>query len=83
MVGDDDGLIIVGLGSLDDVAHAVVHSVYGLGDGIVDAGMAYHVTIGKVHDDEVILLGVDGTNELVLHLVGRHLGLQVVGGHLG
>ena len=44
--------------------------------------MTYHISIGEVHHDKVILLGVDGTNELILHLIGTHLRLQVVGSHL-
>jgi len=83
VVGDDDCLIVVGLGGLDDLSHAIVDSPYGLGNGVIDTGMSHHVAIGEVHHDEVILLCVDGTDEFIFHLVCAHLGLQVVSGHLG
>ena len=82
MVGDDDGLVVVCLCGLDDLAHAVVNSMYCFCNGVVDTGVAHHVAICEVHDDEVVLLGVDGSDELVLHLVSGHLRLQVVGGNL-
>ena len=82
MVGNDDGLIAVLLGSLDDSLHAFVNSPDSLGNGIVDTRMAHHVAVGKVHHDEVVLLGGNGSHQLILHLVGTHFGLQVVGSHL-
>ena len=82
VVGNDDGLIVIGLGSLDDVVHAGVYGDNSLSDGVVHTRMAHHIAVGEVDHDEVVLLGVDGTDELVLHLIGAHLGLQVVGGHL-
>ena len=45
--------------------------------------MTHHIAICEVDHDEVELLAVDGADELVGHLGCRHLGLQVVGGHLG
>ena len=44
--------------------------------------MAHHVAVGKVDDDEVVLVLTYGSHELVLHLIGTHLGLEVVGCHL-
>ncbi len=82
VVGDDDSLVTGGLGSLDDLAYAVVYGYYGLGDGVVHTGVAYHVAVGEVNDDEVVLVLLDGVNQLVLHLVGGHLWLEVVGGYL-
>ena len=40
VVGNDDGLVVVGLGSLDDLANAVVDGPDGFGDGVVDTGVA-------------------------------------------
>ena len=43
--------------------------------------MTHHVAIGKIDNDEIIVLCVDGIHQFVLHLVGTHFGLQVVGSH--
>ena len=82
VVGNDDSLVVIGLGSLNYFAHAIVNGMHSLGNGIIDACMTYHVTVGEVHNDEVVLLCTDGCHKFVLHFVGTHLGLQVVGGHL-
>ena len=82
VVGNDDCLVVVCLCCLDDVLHAVVNCPNGLGDGVIYTGVSHHITISEIHHDEVILLGVDGTHEFLLHLVSRHLGLEVVGGNL-
>ena len=39
VVGDDDGLVVVGLGSLDDLTDAVVNGPDSLGDGVVDTSV--------------------------------------------
>ena len=83
VVGDDDSLVASLLGSLDNVFHTLVNSFHGSLDGAVYAGVAHHVAIGKVHDDEVVLVFADSFHELGAHLVGTHLGLQVIGSHLG
>ena len=44
--------------------------------------MTYHVRVGEVHYDEVILIFLDVLHELVLNLRSRHLWLQVVCSHL-
>ena len=44
--------------------------------------MPHHITVGEVHHDEIVFGLVDSSHELILHLVGTHLRLQVVGSHL-
>ena len=83
MVGDDDGFVAVGLGSLHDIVDTVVDSGHSFLDSFVDSGMSYHVAVGKVHDNPVVFSCADGLHELVLHLIGAHFGLEVVGSHLG
>ena len=60
----------------------MVNGPNSLGNGVIDTGVTHHVTIGEIHNDEIVLLGIDGTNELVLHFISRHLRLQVVSCHL-
>ena len=83
VVGDNDGLVAGGLGCFDDFAHALVDGLHSLFDGFVDTRVAHHVAVGEVDHDEVELVLPDGFHELVLHLVGAHLGLEVVGGDFG
>ena len=82
VIGNDDSLVIVSLSSLNDLTHTVVNGPYSLSDSIIDTSVSHHITIGEVYHDEVILLCVDGTYQLVLHLVSTHFRLQVVGSHL-
>ena len=82
VVGDDDSLVVVSLSCLNNLLNAVVDSVNSLGDSVVDTSVAYHVAVGEVDNDEVVLLSLDSTNELVLNLVCAHLRLQVVSGNL-
>ena len=70
VVGYDDSLVSTCLGCLYDILNTVVDSVDSLSDSVVDACMAYHISVGEIDDDEVILLCHDSRTELVLHLVG-------------
>ena len=54
VVGGDEHAVTVGPGGLDYLGHAFVHSLDSLADGLVDSGMAYHVTVGEVEDDHVV-----------------------------
>ena len=78
MVGNDNSLIVICLGCLDDILHAIIHRMHGLCYCVIYTSVSHHVAIGEVNHDKVILLGIDGTHKLVLYLVSRHLGLEVV-----
>ena len=82
VVGNDDCLVVVSLGSFDDVVHALVDGNDSLGDGIINTCVTNHVAVCEVHNDEVVLLCVDGSDEFVLHLECAHVRLEVVGRHL-
>ena len=82
MVGDDDGLVAHLEGSGDDVAHAGVNGNDSLLDSFIYTRVSHHVAVCEVHDDEIVNVLADSFDKLVLHLVCRHLGLQVVGGDL-
>ena len=83
VVGDDDDLIARGASSLDGIVNTAVNGLHGLGDGTIHAGVTHHVAVSIVHHNEVVLVLADGGNELVAHLIGAHLGFQVIGGHVG
>ena len=83
VVGNDDSLITVRLCGLNHVMHTCIDSHNGLLYSLIHTGMTHHVTIGKVHHNEIILVGADGLHQTVAYKVGAHLGLQVVCGHLG
>ena len=83
VVGGDHGDAAHFQGGLHHPAHARVHRLHGLDGGLENAGVAHHVAVGEVQDDDVIRAGVDALDALVADLPGAHLGLEVVGGHLG
>ena len=83
MVGNDEHLIVASLGSLNYIVAAEIDGLDSLPDGWLDTCMTYHVAIGEVAGNEVVLLRLDSIDELVLHDEGRHLGLQIVGSNLG
>ena len=83
VVGNDDGFVAHLFCCLNHFVHTLVNGLHCGLDGRVYAGVTHHVAVGKVHHNPVILACLDGVHELILHLVGRHLGLQVVCGHLG
>ena len=45
--------------------------------------MTHHVAVGIVQDDDIVLAALDALHALVADLIGAHLGLEVIGGHLG
>ena len=80
VVGGDDGLIAHSLCCLHNIVQALVNHLYGLSDGGIDARVAHHISVGQIHHNPVILIGLECIHQLVLHLNGRHGGLQVICG---
>ncbi|MNX92463.1 hypothetical protein D3C86_1246030 [compost metagenome] len=83
VVGGDDRRAALGLDGPDDAAEADVQRLDRLHRRPQVAGVAHHVGIGEVHDDDVGLGVLDPLHRHVRHLEGAHLGLEVVGRHLG
>ena len=83
VVGGDDGFVAHRLGRFHNLVQTLVDGLHGGLDGGIDACVTHHVGVGEVHHDPVVLVGLQGLDKFVLHLEGRHLGLQVVGSHLG
>lgn len=67
---------------LHHLAHAAVHRLYCLDCRIEYTGVSDHVAVGKVEDDNVVFSAVQTGKQLVGHLIGAHLRLQIVGGNL-
>ena len=84
MVGNDDYLVIAhALCSLNGIVQTGVEGLDSLLNCGIYTGVAHHIAIGEVHDDEIIFIALDCVNELVFHFKGAHLGLEVVGGDFG
>ena len=83
VVGGDQGHAAHAGGGLHHLAHAVVHGLHGLDGGLKHAGVAHHVAVGEVEDDHVVIAALDALDGLLGDLGGAHLGLEVIGGHLG
>ena len=63
-------------------AEAAVEDVRGLDRRGPHAGVAHHVGIRVVRDDEVVFMPAEGLDERVRDRTGAHLGREVVGRHL-
>ena len=81
MIGNDDGLVTNLLSSLNHLVHTLVNSLYGSLNSLINTSVANHIAVSEVHHDEVIFVLLDGSHQLILYLVGAHLGLQVVSGN--
>ena len=82
VISYDNSFVIIGLGSLYHLLYTVVNGPDSLGNGMINTRMSHHVTIGKVHNYEVILLRINGSDELLLYFQSAHFRLQVVCRHL-
>ena len=67
----------------DHPAKPVVHRLAGGNRRLEHAGVSHHVRVGEVGHDQVVFTALDGGDEPVRDLGLGHLGLQVVGRHLG
>ena len=83
VVGNLHHFVAVAFGRLDHLLHRAINSRHSLLNCLVNTGMANHIAIGEVEADEIELLRIERRNQLVSHLIGAHLRLQVVGCHLG
>ena len=67
---------------LDHSAQALVNRGHRFQSRFHNAGMADHVAVGEIADDDVEFLLFDGVNQMVRHFVNRHFRFQVIGGNL-
>ena len=70
VVGGDEGAAAGVQHSGDHLIHSGIHSLNGLDSGIEHAGVADHVTVGKVQDDHVILAALDALDAFSCHGTG-------------
>ena len=79
VVGRDEGLAADLVDGGEEDAEAAVDRFAGLADRGEVAGVADHVRVGVVDDDEAVLAGEDRGLGHLGHVRGRHLGLLVIG----
>ena len=82
MVGGDENHVVVLDGLGNDLLDAAVNASDSGADGVVNSGVADHVAVRVVQDDEVFLVGVDSFNELLGYDRSAHLRLEIVCRHL-
>ena len=63
-------------------AQADIDAFGGLDGGRQDTGMANHVAVGVVDDNQIETVFADSRDQFVRYLGGRHFGCQVIGGDL-
>ena len=83
VIGGDQQRAALGLDRGAQPAEAAIDRLHRLDGGGEIAGVADHVGVGEIDDDQVELVGLDRRDQLVGHFIGRHLRLQVVGRDLG
>ena len=64
MSANDDYLIVVGFSGLNRIVQASVDRYNRFLDRFVDPRMAYHITVGVAHYDEIEFLRIDSIHQL-------------------
>src|ERR1700677_1496523 len=82
VVGEDEERAALGECGIDDFADAFVGHLTGLARRGKHPGVAGHVAIGEIDDDQIVLAGLDSLHRLIADAVGAHFGGLVVGGDL-
>ena len=82
MVSSDDGCSVCVFYGFEYAVQACVNCGDGLYSGFEDAGVAYHVGVGKVAYCCVELVGCDGFCESVCDFGRAHFGFVIVGGYV-
>ncbi len=80
VIGGDQERAARGAHGRGDGADAGVHRLDGVDGRVELAGVADHVGVGEVDEDEVVLAALDGRHHLVRDAQRAHLGLEIVGG---
>ena len=75
MVCNNNSLIIISLSSLDNLLYTMINRPNSLCDSMINTRVTYHITISKVHNNEVVLLCIDSSNKLIFHFESTHLRL--------
>ena len=75
----EDAIEAVRDGRVDRAIIPIENSLHGR---VQTAGMADHVGIGEIHDDQVMRLAAQTVQRGIQHAFSAHLGLQVIGCHL-
>ena len=83
VVGGDKGHAAQVRRGLHDLGHAGVHGLHGGHGRVEDTGVAHHVAVGKVQDDDIVLAALDAANGLFRDGRGAHFRFQVIGCDLG
>jgi len=82
MVGREEQRAAGFANGVGNPAETRIHRLDGLDGRVQLAGVTDHVGIGVVQDDEVVFPRADSGDGFVGELRRRHLGLEIVGGHL-
>ena len=80
VIGRHQSLTASGQKGFQDLVHALVDGFHRFDAGGYHAGVADHVGIGKVQDDQIVVL--QSIDHLRGHFRGTHLGHQIIGRHL-
>jgi len=77
VISGDDANTLLSKDDGDDTSELVVDDLEGLLAAVDVASVADHIRVGVVDTDPLVLLGLEGSDELVGDLLGLHLGVRL------
>ena len=78
MIGNDNRFVILCFSGFDYIFHTSIYSNNRFLDCFVNTGMANHVTVSKIHYNEIIFVLVDGSYQFIFYFKSAHFRLQVI-----
>ena len=82
MIGNNDGFITLCFSSFDRFFDTSIYCNHCLFDCLINTGMPYHITVCIVHNDEIILILINGSYQFIFYFISTHFRLQIIGCHL-
>jgi len=83
VVGSDEQDVVVLHAGLVNRSNGGIRGLNSLDSGLIDSSVSNHIRRGKVAHNKGELASGNLLSNLVSHSLSRHLGLQVICGHLG
>ena len=78
VVSCDENNVIMFDSLSHNLLYAAVNASYSLYDSVIDTGVADHVAVCVVEDDEILLVAVDSLDKLLGYDRSTHLRLKVI-----
>lgn len=80
MVGDNDGRVAIFQSGSNDFFDALIDRFTGFDRGFENAGVAYHIAVGKIETHKIDFFFLEFRNKRIGEFERAHFGLQIIGG---